>query len=138
MSDLSKSARLPGWSNLSEHMPVRFLMYTLPGRLSHNRSLFNLLNPYVQAPDLYHRFMEDAFASLNDPASAWNKSEWVCGDCAVQFIKQEFYSWFVRRLVQGRSLILFFRLGTVPLTYYEDGYQFKPNCWWVSTSKRRI
>ncbi|KLO09561.1 hypothetical protein SCHPADRAFT_1000186 [Schizopora paradoxa] len=99
------------WSDLSEHIPVQLLTRVLPGRLSYNQSACNLLNPYVQAPDFYHRFMEDAFASLNDPASSWLKDEWVCGDCVVHFIKQELFSWFVRQLIH-------------------DGHAFKANCWY--------
>ncbi|KLO09565.1 hypothetical protein SCHPADRAFT_561418 [Schizopora paradoxa] len=97
------------WSNLSEHLPARHIRDFLRSRLNHNGFVLRLLNPYLKAPDFYHRFMEDVCAWQNDPAISWHKGEWVCGDCNVQFVKQELYSWFVRRLVQDR-------------------HKFKPNC----------
>lgn len=99
--DSSHFLRLPGWSSLSEHIPARFLANCLPGRLIRIQSARLLLNEYVLGPDFYAPFMEDIFASQNDPASSWQKGEWVCGDCALRFIKQELLSWLLRRLGEG-------------------------------------
>ena len=82
-------------------MSIRKLAGFLPGELSGNDHVLELIKDKTESMGFYVNFMNGIFDGLHYPGMLWNKSDWFCEFCVLAFFRGHFFPWLIDHLKSG-------------------------------------